>query len=142
MNRRSFLSLLGGAAVALGLEPVPEIEDLERRIWIPGKRKIFIPKQQGLVIYGPAAIDHIGLLSMPGAVIYRQSPDEPLFGMNCSYESASSWYAAPGNEIIIRAGSSVTIRPDVAGLDGNISARYTRGEQMFAIVKGREVQVN
>ncbi len=36
MNRRFFLNMLGMASAALALDP-------ERLLWVPGKKKIFIP---------------------------------------------------------------------------------------------------
>ena len=39
MNRRRFLSTLGLAAAGLAFDP-------ERLLWVPGRKKIFIPSQE------------------------------------------------------------------------------------------------
>lgn len=67
MNRRKFLAWLGGTAAGVALAPILDIDKL---LWIPGEKKIFVPAiqiasvadmQRMVNYYRSCAVEVIGL---------------------------------------------------------------------------------
>lgn len=56
MNRRGFLAAVSGAAAAFALDP-------ERALWVPGRKKIFIPKPRVLPI---VSVSQLSIEMAPG----------------------------------------------------------------------------
>lgn len=70
MNRRAFLGWLGGTAAGVAAS---HVLDLDRLLWVPGERTIFVPASRPLLtMISPSWVTRDVVLSFRNSLLFMQ----------------------------------------------------------------------